>query len=92
MAEFTLPANSKIGVGDTFSHTRVGIFFGEPGTEVVDPYFGGEGPRRTGSSSSMISIARIFGAPVTLPPGNTARMSSTNPTSSRRVPWIVATP
>jgi cholesterol oxidase len=38
----------QIGVGDTFSHTRVGIFFGEPGTEVDDPYFGGEGPRRTG--------------------------------------------
>jgi cholesterol oxidase len=38
----------QIGVGDTFSHTRVGIFFGEPGKEVDDPYFGGEGPVRTG--------------------------------------------
>jgi cholesterol oxidase len=38
----------EIGVGDTFSHTRVGIFFGEPGTEVPDPYFGGEGPPRSG--------------------------------------------
>jgi hypothetical protein len=29
-------------------------------------------PRVIGSSSSMISIARIFGAPVTLPPGSTS--------------------
>jgi cholesterol oxidase len=26
----------------------VGVFFGEPGVEVSDPYFGGEGPARTG--------------------------------------------
>jgi cholesterol oxidase len=26
----------------------VGVFFGEPGVEVGDPYFGGEGPRRVG--------------------------------------------
>ena len=39
---------SEIGVGDTFKHTRVGIFFGPPGEEVADPYFGGEGPPRTG--------------------------------------------
>jgi cholesterol oxidase len=38
----------EIGVADTFAHTRVGVFFGEPGVEVEDPYFGGEGPRRTG--------------------------------------------
>jgi cholesterol oxidase len=38
----------EIGVGDTFKPTRVGAFFGEPGVEVDDPYFGGEGPRRSG--------------------------------------------
>ena len=38
----------ELGVGDTFSHTRVGVFFGEAGREVADPYFGGEGPARTG--------------------------------------------
>ncbi len=38
----------EIGVGETFKHTRVGVFFGEPGVEVPDPYFGGEGPARTG--------------------------------------------
>jgi len=37
-----------IGVEDTFKHTRVGVFFGEPGEEVADPYFGGEGPARSG--------------------------------------------
>jgi cholesterol oxidase len=39
---------SQIGVGETFKHTRVGIFFGAPGEEVPDPYFGGDGPERTG--------------------------------------------
>jgi cholesterol oxidase len=38
----------EIGVADTFSHTRVGIFFGAAGKEVDDPYFGGEGPARSG--------------------------------------------
>jgi cholesterol oxidase len=38
----------EIGVGETFKHTRVGIFFGPAGEEVADPYFGGEGPARTG--------------------------------------------
>ena len=38
----------EIGVGETFSNTRVGVFFGPPGEEVADPYFGGEGPERTG--------------------------------------------
>jgi cholesterol oxidase len=38
----------KIGVADTYQQTRVGAFFGEPGKEVPDPYFGGEGPPRSG--------------------------------------------
>jgi cholesterol oxidase len=37
-----------LGVGETFHPTPVGVFFGEPGVEVDDPYFGGAGPRRTG--------------------------------------------
>jgi cholesterol oxidase len=36
------------GVGDTYKRTSVGVFFGEPGVRVQDPYFGGEGPERTG--------------------------------------------
>ncbi len=39
---------TEIGVADTFKQTRVGVFFGEPGKEAPDPYFGGEGPPRTG--------------------------------------------
>ena len=37
-----------LGREETFRPTRVGIFFGEPGVTVPDPYFGGEGPARTG--------------------------------------------
>jgi cholesterol oxidase len=40
--------SEEIGVADTYKHTRVGAFFGEPGKEVPDPYFGGEGPPRSG--------------------------------------------
>jgi cholesterol oxidase len=38
----------ELGVGETFANTRVGVFFGKPGVEVDDPYFGGEGPPRSG--------------------------------------------
>ena len=38
----------EMGVGDTFHSTPVGVWFGTPGVEVEDPYFGGEGPTRTG--------------------------------------------
>jgi cholesterol oxidase len=38
----------ELGVGSTYKKTPVGVFFGEPGETVPDPYFGGEGPERTG--------------------------------------------
>lgn len=38
----------EMGVGGTFRRTPVGVFFGEPGKTVADPYFGGAGPARTG--------------------------------------------
>lgn len=43
----------EMGVGDTFTATPVGVFFGPdgrqtPGQTVPDPYFGGAGPARTG--------------------------------------------
>jgi cholesterol oxidase len=38
----------ELGVGDTYRKTPVGVFFGEPGQTVADPFFGGEGPERTG--------------------------------------------
>lgn len=38
----------EMGAADTFGMTPVGVFFGEPGEETDDPYFGGAGPRRAG--------------------------------------------
>lgn len=43
----------EMGVGDTFTATPVGVFFGadgrkQPGQTVPDPFFGGVGPARTG--------------------------------------------
>lgn len=38
----------EMGVGGTFHHTPVGVFFGAPGEKVADPYFGGAGPERSG--------------------------------------------
>ena len=39
-----------IGREKYFHNVDVGIFFGEPGKTVPDPYFGGKGPARTGCS------------------------------------------
>ncbi|TMQ89650.1 GMC family oxidoreductase [Actinomadura soli] len=48
----------RMGAGDTYHATPVGVFFGERGGEdAEDPYFGGAGPRRTtctGCGSCMI--------------------------------------
>ncbi|MFD1814401.1 GMC oxidoreductase [Rhodococcus gannanensis] len=38
----------EMGVEDTFTATPVGVFFGQPGAAVADPFFGGAGPDRTG--------------------------------------------
>lgn len=37
-----------LGVPDTYGKTRVGVFLGEAGKTVPDPFFGGDGPARTG--------------------------------------------
>ena len=39
---------ARSGVEDTYAKTRVGVFLGEPGKTVPDPFFGGAGPDRTG--------------------------------------------
>jgi cholesterol oxidase len=39
---------ARIGRAQSFAPTTVGVYFGEPGKTVPDPYFGGEGPDRTG--------------------------------------------
>ena len=36
------------GHADSFSRTPCAVFFGDPGKQVTDPYFDGEGPERTG--------------------------------------------
>ncbi|MFT4035097.1 MAG: GMC family oxidoreductase [Patulibacter sp.] len=38
----------EIGVGETYRKTRVGAYLDTPGKTVPDPYFGGQGPERTG--------------------------------------------
>jgi cholesterol oxidase len=38
----------EMGRGHTFHKTPVGVFFGTPGQEVGDPFFGGAGPSRKG--------------------------------------------
>ena len=37
-----------IGVEKSYAKTRVGVYFGEAGVTAEDPFFGGEGPPRTG--------------------------------------------
>jgi cholesterol oxidase len=39
---------ASMGVPGSYRPTPVGVYFGEPGVEVDDPYFDGEGPRRAG--------------------------------------------
>lgn len=38
----------ELGRGHTFHRATVGVYFGSPGVTVPDPFFGGEGPDRTG--------------------------------------------
>jgi cholesterol oxidase len=40
-----------IGRGETFNKAPVGVYFGSPGVDADDPYFGGVGPRRRGCIS-----------------------------------------
>jgi cholesterol oxidase len=50
-----------IGADHTYAKTRVGVFFGQPGETVPDPYFDGAGPDRTG----CVACARcMVGCPV----------------------------
>ena len=39
---------ASIGREQTYAKTRVGVYLGDPGRTVPDPFFGGEGPERTG--------------------------------------------
>lgn len=55
---FTTPSDKvmhevakRMGVEDTFHATNVAVYFGEPGIQADDPYFGGVGPSRSGCIS-----------------------------------------
>lgn len=43
--------SDRMGFLETYHATDVGVFFGEPGKEVSDPYFDGKGPKRTGCTA-----------------------------------------
>lgn len=47
-AQLLKAMGKAFGVEDTYRLTPCGVFFGEPGKEVPDPYFGGDGPPRSG--------------------------------------------
>ncbi len=57
----------ELGVGDSYKRTPVGIYFGEQGTTVSDPFFGGEGPDRTGCQlCGRCMVGCVHGAKNTL--------------------------
>jgi len=41
----------RMGRGDSFQMTPLGVFFGKPAHTVADPYFGGVGPQRSGCTN-----------------------------------------
>jgi cholesterol oxidase len=46
--DFLKLVGRHFGVEETFTRTPCGVFFGAEGETVPDPYFGGDGPDRTG--------------------------------------------
>jgi cholesterol oxidase len=47
---------TDLGVPDTFGPVPVGVYFGEPGVERADPYFGGDGPARSGCTNCGLCL------------------------------------
>jgi cholesterol oxidase len=57
----------ELGVGETYKRTPVGIYFGQAGKTVDDPFFGGEGPERTGCKlCARCMVGCVHGAKNTL--------------------------
>ncbi len=57
----------ELGVGDTYKRTPVGIYFGEAGKTVSDPFFAGDGPERTGCKlCARCMVGCVHGAKNTL--------------------------
>ncbi|MBJ7330573.1 MAG: GMC family oxidoreductase [Solirubrobacteraceae bacterium] len=49
--QLLLEYGRELGVEDTYRTARVGTYLDTPGQTVADPYFGGEGPARTGCTT-----------------------------------------
>ena len=59
--------SERMGHGDTFHATEVGVYFGKPNVTVPDPYFDGAGPERTGCNlCGGCMVGCRFGAKNTL--------------------------
>jgi cholesterol oxidase len=59
--------SDRMGCGDTFQPTEVGVFFGKANLTVPDPYFDGAGPERTGCTlCGGCMVGCRFGAKNTL--------------------------
>jgi cholesterol oxidase len=57
----------EMGRGHTFHRATVGVYFGQAGVTVPDPFFGGEGPARTGCTlCGGCMVGCRFGAKNTL--------------------------
>ncbi len=57
----------ELGVDDSYKRTPVGIYFGEHGQTVADPFFGGDGPDRTGCNlCGRCMVGCVHGAKNTL--------------------------
>ncbi|MBK8169082.1 MAG: GMC family oxidoreductase [Sandaracinaceae bacterium] len=57
----------EMGRGETFHQPSVAVYFGEPNKTVPDPFFGGEGPERTGCNfCGGCMVGCRFGAKNTL--------------------------
>src|SRR3712207_9308599 len=57
------PPRSTLFPYTTLFRSPVGVFYGEPGVTVPDPYFGGAGPERTGCTEcgSCMTGCRVGG-------------------------------
>ncbi len=60
-----LQVGQAFGVEQTFTRTPCGVFFGEPGREVPDPYFGGDGPRAPAARAAARAWSAAASAPRT---------------------------
>jgi cholesterol oxidase len=59
--------SERMGSGDSFHATEVGVFFGKANVTVPDPYFSGAGPERTGCNlCGGCMVGCRFGAKNTL--------------------------